>query len=100
MKLSEGIKPKTCPYCNEELTVEEDYCYVPVDETKLNFDLKNMKPKFFYKCKNCSCTVGNIDNGEVRWVSKEEAYEIKNYLKRKMGERLKYTKIVLNSDEN
>ena len=67
-------KPKICPYCNEELELLQDYYWKIIDKNKSHFDLKNARRQFFYICKYCEQTVGNINEDKVDWVSKEEAF--------------------------
>ena len=70
-------KPNNCPYCNEYLVLKLDYCYEVIEIDKPNFDLKNMRKRFFYICKNCQFTVGEIKQDKVEWISKEEALKRK-----------------------
>ena len=88
-------KPKTCQYCGEELVLEEDYSFEIIDENKSQFDLANARKRFFYLCKNCQFTVGEVKQDKVEWVSKEEAFRRKKeiyetvYKKYELEEKLK-----------
>ena len=88
-------KPEICPYCNEKLGIEKEYSLEIIDKDKSNFDLKNTKYRYFYNCKNCNFTVGEIKQDKVEWVSNEEAFRRKKiiyekvYKKYELDEKLK-----------